>query len=62
MFSSTESLHISIVVIVCMPSVFQNVYKIKYNCPLCRKIMINLTQHWKYLGNLIATTAMPSEY
>ena len=63
MFGSTESLHISScghsMHAKCFSECIQNK---KYRCPLCRKMMINLTQHWKYLENLIAETNMPEEY
>ena len=63
MFGSTESLHISScghsMHSKCFSECIQNK---KYRCPLCRKMMINLTQHWKYLENLIAETNMPEEY
>ena len=63
MFSSTLPLHISkcghTMHTQCFAGCIQNQ---KYTCPLCRKMMIDMTVHWQYLEKMIQETPLPAEY
>jgi RING finger/CHY zinc finger protein 1 len=33
-----------------------------YQCPFCKKCLVNMTSYWQHLDNLILTQPMPEEY
>jgi hypothetical protein len=41
---------------------FNDYIKTKYNCPICKKSLFDMTQHWEHMKQIKSTIQIPEEY